>query len=863
MEIKLDPTKLTFKVDPKKILQNLFDFNWGSALTEMIDVSSSKEASAFALLFNVTHRTNIYLAKEISQEAVDHSSIIDNYYLEFELKDFLKTKIVITKDFFYNHLQFSSTYLVQSYKLFEKYAEKLGIILPDSFQYHYYGIYRHFLIEEYADLDKNYKKLVDFFDNPLADGSDTFLKQINHYAEIEKNYTVKLQSGVEESSESLKDLYIAPYFKIFDHNLKYDCESDFELPNPKIDINTFLNDFVLNNFLPDYLRDKYNMIFILGQPGQGKTSLCYKLIYDVLTKSNGLPDRPLFFIKIRDLHAKDFVNDTFNTLKKAVQQNINFESDKCLLVLDGLDEAYMSGGLTDNDLKNLYERLNKTSRNNKDLKIILTSRLNYLDINDPSLEGSLVIKIEVLETQQIQEYINKFAQFYPDNHLVKKIDEILEDYKFKHIRELLEQPVLMYFIALSNINIEENDSKAKIYNKIFDSLAKRSWDKNGQLKYIRSDLQTNDKKYNKYLRQYIRSIAFEIYQSPHLHITVKQLLSLEATKNFMERCFNDSMIDDADAIKDISKYLLISFYFQSSTSNQDGDSAIEFFHNSLWEYLTAEFIWEEYKRVILIRDEDQDFLPVRLEQYFETLRFLVGNKEIKSEVRKNLENIILFEDKSVAQNVFDQSKEVFYKLLQHDMLLHYDAKTEKLSAKDKMQNSFELAWTLLYWNIFQTDTRVETNHEFNEFFFGFRSSFWSGYSIKNIDFLDSFFHEIYLSNCKIENSTFFYEEGIDFISLYRCDINDSIFKYDYLINALHNNQLSNVTFERINFSGDFQIKENVFNNVTMINVSVPDETWLNKIISNNSVDEKFISSHKILTEKGDNDKAYYYITNII
>ena len=155
----------------------------------------------------------------------------------------------------------------------------------------------------------------------------------------------------------MKHLYIAPYFKIFKRNLNKSAgPNEFVSPTKKVDLNTILLNFYLKDLLPTNLRADYNMIFILGQPGQGKTSLCYKFIYDILTNSAGIPSTPLFFIKIRDLHAKDFVNDTFQTIQRFIQQNVNFETEKCMLVLDGLDEAYMSGGITDNDLKNLYEK---------------------------------------------------------------------------------------------------------------------------------------------------------------------------------------------------------------------------------------------------------------------------------------------------------------------------------------------------------------------------------------------------------------------------------------------------------------------------------------------------------------------------
>jgi hypothetical protein len=90
MEIKLDPSKLHFKVDFKKLFQNFFDFKIGAVLTEIIDVEDSQEASAFALLFNVAHKTNIQLAKELNQKAIDDCQDLTIHYsnIESELSTF-------------------------------------------------------------------------------------------------------------------------------------------------------------------------------------------------------------------------------------------------------------------------------------------------------------------------------------------------------------------------------------------------------------------------------------------------------------------------------------------------------------------------------------------------------------------------------------------------------------------------------------------------------------------------------------------------------------------------------------------------------------------------------------------------------
>ncbi len=58
-----------------------------------------------------------------------------------------------------------------------------------------------------------------------------------------------------------------------------------------------------------------------------------------------------------------------------------------------------------------------------------------------------------MDDNQIKAYVDKFAIFYPENLLVKKNDDILNKDNYSHIKELLQQPVIMYFIASADIKL--------------------------------------------------------------------------------------------------------------------------------------------------------------------------------------------------------------------------------------------------------------------------------------------------------------------------------------------------------------------------------------------------------------------------
>jgi hypothetical protein len=851
MEIKLKCSDYTKKINFKEAVKNVFDFNIGTALTEVVGIAQSKEMKAFLLLFNTFKTTNTQLKQELGQEILDSTTGLSAISSEFEIaiKNYFEQEITITKDFFQDVIKYNSDYIKKSFLLFKQNLEILKIEIPKNFEFDYYSAYRHNLQLEFQDNKDSYTELVDFFNNPIYDQNRVLNRQLKHYKDIKNFFTNQLQSDIPDSSESLQDLYIDPYFEFYKNNTIIENDeqgynqTDFQLPIKEISIHTFLDNYFFKGLKHEDLRENYNMLFLLGQPGQGKTSFCYKLIYDYLESNHSLPETPIYFIKIRELIAKDFIENPFSTINKKLGQNIKFEEDNCCLILDGLDEAYMAGGLNDNDLKNLYDRINKTAQQNDNLKVILTSRLNYLKVNDPCLDKSLICQLSVLTDDQIREYTSKHKKFYPNNCFLNKVDEILENDEYIHIKELLQQAVLIYFISIADINIEEKDSKANIYDKIFDSLAKRSWDKqSGQLDYIKQNIKNNYKLYAKHLRTYIKNIAFEIYQSPNLYITLDKLSELQSTKNFISKCFNEDLFNSKEDIKEINKYLLISFYFQESNNNKTTETAIEFFHNSLWEYLTAEYMWDMNKNLLLKKDDDDEYENVIKEVYFNLLNDLTGQKDFSYAIKENLSYIIKNEKDEIKEAIFNQSIKIFYKLSEDDFLLEYSRKNNKLSAIEKAVSIFDLFWSYLFFCNIELNHKISTNLTINRFLLVFSRYLTRDYI--NIIFEDdlSLLNEII--HFRIQNSEFIESDDINY--LIDCNINTCTFRYCSFLHAkIHENTFNNVIFIDCVFYRNNAIEGNDFQNMKFINVEVDSEDWLENLFNQNIVDENTKSNHEI------------------
>ena len=270
-------------------------------------------------------------------------------------------------------------------------------------------------------------------------------------------------------------------------------------------------------------------------------------------------------------------------------------------------------------------------------------------------------------------------------------------------------------------------------------------------------------------------------------------------------------------------------------------------------------MWEENKSLILTVDQDGEFKLLDIEDYFNLLKRLIGNKKLKSEIRENLQEIILLEKDEVRINITEQSKNVFYKLFEHDLLLSYDFKLELLPPRDKSYNIFELLWTFYYYSGLELNSRIRCTSKISESFFDIRSDFSYGYLIKNLDFIEDAFTAYYITECVIEDCTFDFTFG-DLIRLRRNHISNCTFTNIYMETNVENNNFENVTFKNIQLGEGLVFKDNKLTNCKFENVRILDETWLDKINRNNELDDFFLKNHKIVYKSDDNsDIKYHYI----
>ncbi len=390
-----------------------------------------------------------------------------------------------------------------------------------------------------------------------------------YYNTIKKLYHEK---ALNEKVAQLSDLYIVPDFKI--HSICFGNEDETDKEGFKDEVHSNIHQFVLDVFLQKNTEGKYckteneRLLILLGQPGQGKTSFCARLVNDLTTNDKYRWDKKCYFLRLRDVPSPvDFINHPFReTTNYFEEENISFHPDHSLLILDGLDELSMSAGLTNANIKNLIHGIQRKLENkHKNLYIIITSRYNYFQPNEIDGDTTLLLKLQQLNLQQQKTWLRNYKKFHPNLTLtIQKLEEIngSDNDNFKHIKELINQPILLHLIAQTNFEVSNQDNRATIYTKLFDTLTRHSWNKKGLKRY--------SKDFPDELRAYISEVAYQIYISDYEYIKRKELEELPATTDFIENSLNTQK-DLNEALKEV----LVSFYFR----NKEKDEADKLQHS--------------------------------------------------------------------------------------------------------------------------------------------------------------------------------------------------------------------------------------------------------------------------------------------
>lgn len=671
---------------------------------------------------------------------------------------------------------------------------------------------------------------------------------------------------------TLKDIYVEPNYQILSSQIKQEKDThyrQFESINND-SIHSFLYQYLSKQISPNHLNLKNSrIILLLGQPGQGKSSFSKKFMFDYIEQNTEISEK-VYLVRLRDIgQVNHLLENPLDTIGSKLNQMIGYLPDlnkETILMLDGLDELTMKEQLVTSTIDDFLETLIQTLKDYPTLKLILTSRTLYVNlekINKKLKNDILTLHLKSFDLEQQLLWLDNYKKFYPYATLTDEILKELHKKNTRHIIELIEQPILLHMITELNFSKDDlikSTNRAKIYNEMFNSIIKRKWEDEKEHENLKGIEPTD-------VRELLRTIAFEIYKSNHEYIHKSKLEKLPEIKEFYKNL--DIKIENHEQLEGILKGVLISFYFQEIKKDSDDDNtddnnnyAIEFLHKSLQEYLVAEKIFDEILR-LTEKDRKGKYFITDYTDVLKTIWELFSHKKISEEIKTYLLEIIKnHEDREELQELAKRLSSFLVELFEKDFIYSFNL-AEDTNPMQKALDTFYGYWIILS-NLGTKENYIHEKfkHKFANYLLIIETSIFNvfngGYSWRpdNLNLSYQNLNNVWLSKIDLSNS-----------NLYKINLDGSILMNSYLDNSdisfgnLNECNLTSTDLENCNFTNanlqKAYLKEAYLTNSDFTNANL-NEAHLEKahlqgvIFNNTQLNDIFIDpkNAKLLKKQG-------------
>lgn len=237
------------------------------------------------------------------------------------------------------------------------------------------------------------------------------------------------------------------------------------------------------------------------------------------------------FVKFIDVY--DAMGKSLSTDKPLndIEQFIGIEkwNDKTVLVLDGLDEICVARDINIGQLSNnLID-----SATSKKLKVIITTRLNYVNISHEENKNVINLRLYNLTPELLAKWCDKYFAVHDTlsetkecamNNIAfleenERIEEKKEDTEQNKLTDIFAIPLLFYMIAVSRIDISKIGSIGELYDAVFSELQNRNYDE--ALEDFRQKPRISKLIPSSVARQVAIEIAYKMYATSTLLLKVK------------------------------------------------------------------------------------------------------------------------------------------------------------------------------------------------------------------------------------------------------------------------------------------------------------------------------------------------------
>jgi len=596
---------------------------------------------------------------------------------------------------------------------------------------------------------------------------DEITRQANLAPYYEKLKNMFLEVVMEdEKGMTLGQIYVDPSFSLHISAVKKEKRAAFSPAFLRVDqrykLPEFIDDFLAHTNPLNCLTDP-DIILLLGYPGQGKSSLIKKLLYEYISHERHTI-KPCYYFPLRNIsNAKNFISDPFKTLYEEVRLSVlqdldYFAFSRSLLFLDGLDELYMKDSLRMEDIDRLVTDLMRLTQKLPGLQIILTSRSGYVDTEKMLKDPIWIVELSLFNLADQEKWLLKYLRFHPNSwvtHLT--LQNIYENHNLTFLKELIQQPLLLYILASLPSAVVEKITRAGIYDQLFTVLIDRKYSRDGQLEIFRGLSKSE-------LRILIREIAFAIHRSGDEHITKADLLKMEESRKFLARLPGENL-------RNSIKGIMIAFYFKEvkltdngSSAEDDGNYAIEFLHKSLREYMTAEKIaYTLIDEFLDKRKSSERYVLEDFDHAFSLLQSLFKHT-ISDEIVDHLLDILEIQTEAIKPELETRLISFFPDLLNASFLKDYDYREGK-SPSYISANIFHGFWSIAsHLGMSRNYLPKELRQSASNFLSQVSLSKGRLYRLRfdHQDFSTATFYKISFSNCSFFNTNF---EGCYFFDI--------------------------------------------------------------------------------------------------
>lgn len=488
----------------------------------------------------------------------------------------------------------------------------------------------------------------------------------------------------------------------------------------------------LKNLLSEYIDKNGNnkMLFILGQPGIGKSTLITWItahfIDSVINNINDI----LVYQFASDLKNVDWQNssDKYNVADEILKElNLSYDSlEGKTLIIDGFDEIIVRGNRT-KIINDIYHQWIKGNFINK-FSLIITCREHYIE--DLQKMDCDYITLQTFDEKQIKSFCTVYQEKNNSSISKNTIENIIKN------QDILGIPLILYMILALNISIEKEGSLATVYNQIFSIRDGGIYSRCLQNKRYETPHRISEIKEQIHLVS--QKIAFWMFENNSEEAYIPQ-------KEYQEIC--NSVIQEN---KQKNQDILIGNFFKSIKHCEGIESEwVSFVHRSIYEYFVAEYIFEQ--------------IGISIKKSKEELAGVFGKVLKRNILSVEILKYLNFKVKTSELNrMFDIVCDVF-NLMLSDGMTYYTRECYKNVMDCEMRVFANMLQIVQFWDreVYQFNKQVVDYIKRNVGFFlnlcrvNLQGAYFFEASLQDICFLTSNLQKVNLQRANLQRAYFF------------------------------------------------------------------------------------------------------------